>query len=84
MVLKVAIPGILLANGMYNICWMCALCFILEVLLYDVLKIKANLEYNNIMVIIVVLTVGVLLLFWQVFGIRLSILQVYDCIKAIN
>lgn len=71
-----AISESLLANGVHYSCWMCALYFILKVLLYDVLRIKANLEC---LVIIVVLTLGVLLPSWQVFGI--SVLQVYDYIK---
>lgn len=71
-----AISEILLANGVYYSCWMCALYFVLEVLLYGVLRVKANLEC---LVIIVVLTLGVLLPSWQVFGIY--ILQVYDYIK---
>ena len=53
-----AISEMLLANGVYYSCWMCALFFILKILLCDVLRVKVNLER---LVIIVVLTLGVLL-----------------------
>ena len=71
-----AISEMLLASGVYYSCWMCALYFILKVLLCDVLRIKVNLER---LVIIVVLTLGVLLPSWQMFGIYF--LQAHDYIK---
>jgi hypothetical protein len=70
------ISDLLLANGVYYCCWMCALYFILTVLLCDLLRVKVNLER---LVIIVVLTLGVLLPSWQVFGVYF--LQFYDYMK---
>ena len=60
-----AISEILLAYGVYYSCWMCALYFILKVLLYDVLRIGVNVER---IVVTVIITLGVILPFWQAFG----------------
>ena len=56
----------LLANSVYYICWMCALYFVLKVLLDDILRIKA--KKKDCFVIAVALALGVVLPSWETFG----------------